>query len=79
MIKSFLKISVLIAGIYSTQLHAQKNNLKVSVVQRPSTSVSNSFYISNKSPLLPLNFIKLPIGSLKPQGWILKYVLQRSS
>ncbi len=78
MMKNFLKIGGLIVCIYSTQLHAQENSLKVSVVQRPSTSVSNSFYISNKSPLLPLNFIKLPIGSIKPEGWILKYLqLQR--
>jgi hypothetical protein len=59
-------------------VHAQKQTLKVSVVQRPSTNVSNAFYISNKAPLLPLNFIKLPIGSIKPEGWVLKYLqLQR--
>ncbi len=78
MIKSFLKISFLITCIYSTQSHAQTNALKVSVVQRPITTVTNAFYVSNKSPLLPLNFIKLPIGSIKPKGWVLKYLqLQR--
>src|SRR5689334_13939962 len=78
MIKSFLKISFFITCIYSTQAHAQKDDFKVSVVQRPITTVTNAFYVSNKSPLLPLNFIKLPIGSIKPEGWVLKYLqLQR--
>ena len=50
----------------------------VSNVKRPVTTVINSFYKGNKQPLQPLNFIKLPVGSIKPQGWILKYLeLQR--
>ena len=78
MIKNFLKISAFITCICSTQAHAQKDNFKVSVVQRSVTTVTNAFYVSNKSPLLPLNFIKLPIGSIKPEGWVLKYLqLQR--
>src|SRR5215467_826803 len=60
--------------LFATGLHAQKQALKVSVVGRPSTARLNSFYISNKAPLLPLNFIKLPVGSIKPEGWVLKYL-----
>ncbi len=57
---------------------AQENSVHFSIVQRPSTASINSFYISNKKPLAPLCFIKLPVGSIKPQGWILKYLeLQR--
>jgi len=57
---------------------AQKNNLQVSVVKKISTTSANKFYVSNKIPLLPLSFIKLPVGSIKPNGWILKYLeLQR--
>ncbi len=56
---------------------AQKNNLKATVVSRPGKG-SNSFYLSNKAPLEPLSFIKLPVGAIKPEGWILKYLqLQR--
>ena len=62
----------------STSLHAQKNDLKVALLQRPSTASVNKFYVSNKTPLKPLYFIKLPVGTIKPQGWILKYLeLQR--
>jgi len=55
-----------------------QNSLKASVVERPATDVTNSFYISNRKPLEPLCFIKLPVGSIKPEGWVLKYLeLQR--
>ncbi len=56
----------------------QEQDLKLSVVKSPSTTSTNAFYVSNKQPLLPLHFIKLPIGSIKPEGWVLKYLqLQR--
>ncbi|HEX5153429.1 MAG TPA: beta-L-arabinofuranosidase domain-containing protein [Parafilimonas sp.] len=62
----------------TTGLLAQKQSLRVSVVERPSTTRSNSFYVSNKAPLLPLYFVKLPVGSIQPEGWVLKYLqLQR--
>jgi len=55
-----------------------QRDLKATVVERPSTSVTNSYYVSNKKPLQPLVFIKLPVGDIKPEGWILKYLqLQR--
>jgi hypothetical protein len=60
-------------------ISAQKSEEEhVSSVLRPSTKTYNAFYVSNKAPLQPLNFIKLPIGSIQPEGWIKKYLeLQR--
>ena len=74
--KSF---AVLICGLLCCQgLMCQKNNLNVSIIKRPSTVATNTNYTGNKAPLLPLSFIKLPVGSITPQGWILKYLeLQR--
>src|SRR5438309_4502712 len=47
----------------------------ITSVERPLTTVSNSFYVSNRSPLAPSGFIKLPIGTIQPQGWIKQYLL----
>ncbi len=50
----------------------------ISTVLRPPLAVVNSHYVSNQQPLLPLSFIKLPIGSIETGGWIKKYLeLQR--
>jgi len=42
----------------------------VSVVERPSIESVNSFYVSNRPPLTPSPFVKLPIGAIRPRGWL---------
>ncbi|MDQ6902467.1 MAG: glycoside hydrolase family 127 protein [Bacteroidota bacterium] len=65
-------------GISCFQIANAQSAVKATVIQRPSTTVSNSFYTSNQKPLQPLSLIKLPVGTIKPGGWILKYLeLQR--
>jgi hypothetical protein len=49
---------------------------QITVVERPDTSKTNAYYVSNREPLMPSQFIELPVGSIKPKGWILSY-LQR--
>lgn len=54
------------------------NDKKVTVIARPSVAVKNVNYTGNRSPLLPQQFIKLPVGSINPEGWLRKYLeLQR--
>jgi hypothetical protein len=42
----------------------------VRVVPVPPTAGTNDFYVSNARPLAPSLLIKLPIGAIKPEGWL---------
>jgi len=42
---------------------------EVTVQERPDTSKPNTHYVGNRPPLLPSPLIKLPIGSVRPDGW----------
>ncbi|MGC8898407.1 MAG: beta-L-arabinofuranosidase domain-containing protein [Bacteroidota bacterium] len=46
------------------------DQIDVKVVDKPPTSGGNKFYVSNRKPLLSSPLIKLPIGSIKPEGWL---------
>lgn len=42
----------------------------VSVMDRPYTDEVNVNYTSGRSPLVKKNFIKLPVGDVRPEGWV---------
>ena len=43
-------------------------------MERLSTASHNDYYVSNRAPLQPLQFIKLPAGSIEPEGWIRRQI-----
>src|SRR4051812_18228019 len=45
-----------------------------SVVKAPSGEKINLFYITNQAPLVPQRLVKLPVGAVKPGGWLLKSI-----
>ena len=49
---------------------------KVTVVARPETTSANPFYVGNRLPLVPSQFMPLPGGAVQPKGWLLE-VLKR--
>ena len=67
--KSILLASFLITGMQAFEAYAQ-SSLKADALKSTSNVAVNSYYVGNKSPLLNSYFIKLPIGSIKPGGWL---------
>lgn len=51
-----------------------QNNMKVTLVDRPATQAIHSNYTQNRAPLLPQYFMKLPVGDVKPKGWIARFL-----
>lgn len=50
---------------------------EATVVDRPFTQDGYSNYVANRAPLRQLNFVKLPVGSIKPEGWLRQYLEQQ--
>ncbi|MDR1938694.1 MAG: hypothetical protein LBQ73_09410, partial [Tannerellaceae bacterium] len=48
----------------------------LSLVSRPDITVANAYYGGNRTPLQPLNFIKLPVGDVQPDGWLKEYLVR---
>src|SRR4030042_3074688 len=63
-------VTILSIGIiFCTQMKKEKN---VRTVANLPIKVSNAYYTGNRSPLMPNPLIKMPTGSVQPQGWLLK-------
>ncbi len=44
----------------------------IRVVEKPDITQSNPYYPGNRPPLLPSPYIRLPMGAIKPEGWLQK-------
>lgn len=64
-----MKKSILFLSLICGACTAPQDTL-VEQVDRLSTSTQNDYYVSNRAPLQPQQFIKLPAGTIQPEGWL---------
>jgi hypothetical protein len=74
--KYLLLLSIMIASITlaaSGAIDMKENSEKfdAATVRTPPIEGQNSHYVSNRPPLLPAPLVKLPIGNVRPKGWLL--------
>src|SRR2546427_38972 len=47
-----------------------QNQIKATVLAVPRSTGENGHYVGNRLPLLPNPLIELPVGTVKPEGWV---------
>lgn len=65
-VKGLAICSLVFFNYSALELHGQV----VSVVSSPDITQTNPYYPGNRPPLVPSPFIRLPTGSVHPQGWL---------
>lgn len=61
-------------GLLAASCTTDRLSSEVTIVNRPDCSQTNISYVGNRQPLKPMNFLKLPVGSIQPEGWLKKYL-----
>jgi hypothetical protein len=59
---------LIVIGILAIALSASASEVKI--VKTPPTEGASDLYVFNRPPLLPNPLAKLPIGAIKPGGWL---------
>jgi len=67
-----MKVTIVLAAITMIAFTGCNQAPQVTTVALPDTTQTNSHYTGNRAPLLYTPFIRLPVGAIKPKGWLLK-------
>ncbi len=70
-----LLVPVMCAVFFGCNNNSGVGNITAEVVDRPDITQQNESYPGNRAPLKPLHFIKLPVGDIRPAGWLHRYLV----
>ena len=62
--------ALLLAIALATVPAARAQDASVRAAKAPPEGASNKHYITNRAPLKPSPFVRLPIGNVEPRGWL---------
>lgn len=67
-------VTLILGSTLNSCTSGETRQEKVLMRERPDCTQANVNYAGNRSPLRPMNFIKLPVGAIQPEGWLKKYL-----
>jgi len=67
---SYLVAPALVLMCAGLEARGSDDSTRVRPPRRPPTKDDNDFYAANREPLLPNPLIKLPVGAVRPRGWL---------
>lgn len=61
------------------QVKNSQQDEHIAMVERTTFTHTTSNYSNNRLPLLPQHFMKLPVGSIQPEGWLKEYLIRQKN